>query len=120
MDRTVRVAKRALDLVCSGIGLALTLPLFPFIAVAVYLDSPGPVFFRQKRAGVLLDIEYPPGGGVARPRFREFQMMKFRSMRPDAEKGTGAVLATANDPRITRVGKFLHRARPLLGVGAHR
>jgi lipopolysaccharide/colanic/teichoic acid biosynthesis glycosyltransferase len=111
MDRSVRVAKRAIDVMCAGVGLALTLPLFPVIAVAVYLDSPGPIFIRQKRAGQLRDGEQNAGGGVHRPKFREFHMMKFRSMRPDAEKLTGPVLATQNDPRITRVGRFLRKTR---------
>jgi lipopolysaccharide/colanic/teichoic acid biosynthesis glycosyltransferase len=49
--------------------------------------------------------------GLPRPKFREFHMLKFRSMRPDAEKLTGPVLATENDPRITRVGRVLRKTR---------
>jgi lipopolysaccharide/colanic/teichoic acid biosynthesis glycosyltransferase len=93
------------------LGLAITLPLYPLIAAAIYLESPGPVFFRQRRAGELSAFDKSPTGGVPRPRFREFMMMKFRSMRMDAEKHTGPVLATEDDPRITKVGKFLRRTR---------
>jgi lipopolysaccharide/colanic/teichoic acid biosynthesis glycosyltransferase len=81
------------------------------IAVAIYLESPGNVFIRQLRAGELEGMESTPTGSVGKPRFRSFFMMKFRSMRPDAEKYTGPVLATENDPRITKVGRFLRKTR---------
>jgi lipopolysaccharide/colanic/teichoic acid biosynthesis glycosyltransferase len=102
----VKLAKRAIDLVASAAGLALTIPLYPFIGAAIWLDSPGPLFFRQKRAGELLGSD-----GPGRFRFREFQMLKFRTMRPDAERGTGAVLSQQGDPRITRIGRLLRRTR---------
>jgi lipopolysaccharide/colanic/teichoic acid biosynthesis glycosyltransferase len=105
------LAKRFIDVVGASLGLAITLPLYPVIVTAIYLESPGPVFFRQRRAGQLLSFERPPNGGLSRPRFREFLMLKFRSMRPDAEKHTGPVLATAGDSRITKVGNFLRRTR---------
>jgi lipopolysaccharide/colanic/teichoic acid biosynthesis glycosyltransferase len=79
--------------------------------VAIYLESPGGVLLRQRRAGQLLTFEESPTGGAPRPRFVEFSMLKFRSMRPDAEKHTGPVLATADDVRITRVGRFLRKTR---------
>ena len=110
MHRSVRIVKRAFDLVGSTVGLALTLPLYPVIAAAIYVESPGPIFIRQRRAGQLRPPETPAGTGQ-KPLFREFVMMKFRSMRPDAEKMTGPVLATENDPRITRCGKFLRKTR---------
>jgi lipopolysaccharide/colanic/teichoic acid biosynthesis glycosyltransferase len=91
--------------------LAITLPLYPAIAAAIYLESPGDVFIRQVRAGQLYPADEGDGTGIARPRFRQFKMFKFRSMRPDAEKYTGPVLATQDDPRITRVGKFLRKTR---------
>jgi lipopolysaccharide/colanic/teichoic acid biosynthesis glycosyltransferase len=81
------------------------------IAAAIYLESPGHVFIRQLRAGELEGTHATPTGRVVKPRFRTFFMMKFRSMRPDAEKLTGPVLATENDPRITRVGRFLRKTR---------
>jgi len=102
----VKVAKRAIDVVASAFGLAVTVPLYPLIGAAIWLDSPGPLFYRQKRAGELLGSD-----GPGRFRFREFQMLKFRTMKPDAEKTTGAVLSTAGDPRITRIGKVLRRTR---------
>jgi lipopolysaccharide/colanic/teichoic acid biosynthesis glycosyltransferase len=113
VDRSVRLAKRFIDVIGSSLGLAITLPLYPVIAGAIYLESPGPVFIRQRRAGQLCppDTTEVPTLGTPRPRFREFVMMKFRSMRPDAEKHTGPVLATEDDPRITRIGKFLRRTR---------
>ena len=92
-------------------GLLIALPLWPFIALAIYLESPGDIFFRQRRAGNLLAFENSPTGGAPRPRFQEFLMLKFRSMRPDAEKHTGVVVASADDPRITKVGKFLRKTR---------
>lgn len=108
MDKSVRIVKRLMDIAASSIGLALTAPLFPFIAAAVYIDSPGPIFLRQRRAGELLDDGTEAAG---LPTFVEFEMYKFRSMIPDAEKFTGQVLASKDDPRITRVGKFIRKTR---------
>lgn len=89
----------------------LTLPFYPFVAAAIRLDSPGPIFHRQRRAGMLLDTTTE--GDARRPnhRFVEFNMYKFRTMVVDAEKLTGPVLAAKNDPRITRVGRFLRKTR---------
>jgi lipopolysaccharide/colanic/teichoic acid biosynthesis glycosyltransferase len=102
----VRLVKRAIDIAAAGVGVALTLPLYPLIALAIYVDDPGPIFYRQRRAGKILDRS-----GVNGFRFEEFDMLKFRSMRVDAEKLTGAVLAGENDPRVTRVGRFLRKTR---------
>jgi lipopolysaccharide/colanic/teichoic acid biosynthesis glycosyltransferase len=107
----VRIAKRLTDIIGSTVGLALTLPLYPVIAAAIYFESPGAVFIRQKRAGQLRESAAAPDGGIPRPQFRHFTMLKFRSMRPDAEKHTGPVLATEQDPRVTRVGRFLRKTR---------
>jgi lipopolysaccharide/colanic/teichoic acid biosynthesis glycosyltransferase len=107
----VRVLKRLVDVIGSCIGLAVTLSISPLIAVAIYVESPGNVLIRQRRAGQLKAPEPSPTGGAARPRFQEFEMLKFRSMRPDAEKNTGPVLASKDDPRITKVGKVLRRTR---------
>lgn len=112
MVRSVRVVKRLIDVAGSLLGLAITAPFFPLIAAAVYLDSPGTIFIRQRRAGQLVRAGDEPsaeeGDG---PKFREFSMLKFRSMRPDAEELTGPVLASEDDPRVTRVGRFLRRTR---------
>lgn len=91
-----RLYKRLFDLLFSLVGLAVALPLFPFIALLVRFDSPGPIFFCQTRVGEREEL---------------FTLIKFRTMRQDAEKGTGAVWATENDPRITRVGSFLRKSR---------
>jgi lipopolysaccharide/colanic/teichoic acid biosynthesis glycosyltransferase len=99
------------DIVGSTLGVAITLPLYPLIAAAIYAESPGSVFIRQKRAGQLTEGDSKTEGGIPRPQFRHFTMFKFRSMRPDAEKHTGPVLATEEDPRITRVGRFLRKTR---------
>jgi len=94
---TIFVAfKRFLDIVLALIGLACTLPFFPLIAMIIKLDSPGPLFFSQIRTGLYE---------------RTFMLYKFRTMRQDAEKGTGAVWSTENDPRITKVGAFLRKSR---------
>lgn len=109
MVRSVRVVKRLIDVAGSLLGVAITLPLFPLIAAAVYLDSPGPILIRQKRAGELGSGDDGGADQAGQPQFREFSMFKIRSMRPDAEELSGPVLASENDPRITRVGRFLRR-----------
>mgnify|MGYP006325586057 CR=1 FL=1 len=109
MLRTVRLAKRAIDIAGSALGLAITAPLMPIIAAAIYLDSPGPVFYRQRRAGSLRDARTE--NGVRKLKFDEFMMHKFRTMAVNAEAKTGVVVAGADDPRITRVGKFLRKSR---------
>ena len=102
---SVRISKRLLDVVVSGIGLCVTAPLFPLVALAIRLDSKGPIFYRQVRAKALEGME----GG--RPKVSSFSIVKFRTMDVDAEKGTGAVLASKYDERVTRVGGFLRRSR---------
>lgn len=91
-----RFGKRVFDIVVSFILLLLLFPLFLIVAAAIKLDSSGPVFYRQKRVGL---------------KGAEFWCYKFRTMVKDAEKLSGPVLATENDPRITRVGKILRRYR---------
>jgi lipopolysaccharide/colanic/teichoic acid biosynthesis glycosyltransferase len=107
--RSVRFAKRAIDVAGAALGLAITAPLMPIIAAAIYIDSPGPVFYRQRRAGSLRSSKVE--NGVRRLRFDEFMMHKFRTMAVNAEAKTGIVVAGANDPRVTRVGKFLRKSR---------
>lgn len=96
LSPVMRFVKRSMNIVGALVGLCLLAPLFPIIALAVRLDSPGPVFFRQIRTGL---------GG------KPFSIIKFRTMREDAEKDTGAVWATKHDPRITRLGSFLRKTR---------
>jgi lipopolysaccharide/colanic/teichoic acid biosynthesis glycosyltransferase len=109
MLASVRFAKRAIDVIGAAVGLAVTAPLIPVIAAAIYLDSPGPILFRQRRAGSLKTVN--SNGGVKKLEFDEFDMHKFRTMIPDAEAGTGVVVAGQDDPRITRVGRFLRKSR---------
>jgi lipopolysaccharide/colanic/teichoic acid biosynthesis glycosyltransferase len=109
VTESVRIIKRALDIVLAVAGIALALPLFPILAAAICLESPGPVFFRQRRAGRL--VERRDEQGHRKFCFEQFEMLKFRTMRVGAEKERGAVLAEENDPRITRVGRLLRRCR---------
>ncbi len=109
MRRSVRIAKRAIDMLGAAIGLAVSAPLMPLIAVAIYLDSPGPILFRQRRAGSLNRISFD--NGVRTLHFDEFHMHKFRTMIPNAEAKTGIVVAGMDDPRVTRVGRFLRKSR---------
>lgn len=90
------IAKRALDVLGALIGLAIFLPLLPFIALAIKLDSPGPVFLQQTRVG--------KGG-------KPFRLLKLRTMIANAEPGGQPVRAQKNDPRVTRVGKWLRKTR---------
>jgi lipopolysaccharide/colanic/teichoic acid biosynthesis glycosyltransferase len=105
----VSLAKRAVDIACAVILLVLTAPLFAVIALAIKLDSRGPVFYRQRRAGSLVGSEW--ADGALHFRFAEFEMPKFRTMHVDAESATGPVLAREGDPRVTRVGRILRRTR---------
>lgn len=88
------VTKRLIDVVVSCLALVIGLPIWIVIAVAIKLDSPGSVTFLQERIG----LDGKP-----------FILYKFRSMYEDAEKQTGPVWASRNDPRVTRVGKFLRK-----------
>jgi sugar transferase (PEP-CTERM system associated) len=90
------LVRRAVSIVISLIGLILTLPLIPLIMLAIRLDSKGPVFYTQTRVG--------KAGRV-------FKVVKFRTMRQDAEAASGPKWAGDNDPRVTRVGKFLRSSR---------
>ncbi len=87
--------KRLIDVVVSSLALSLLSPVFFLVALAIYLESGCPILFRQKRVGHLGKM---------------FQMLKFRSMRQDAEQ-SGASWATPGDMRITRVGRFLRQYR---------
>lgn len=84
---------RIRDIVCAGLGLLLIWPLLLMIALAVRLDSPGPVFFRQDRVGL---------NGAT------FRIHKFRTMHVSL---TGPAVSTDSDPRITRVGRILRATK---------
>lgn len=89
-------AKRLLDIVTASIGLVLAAPLALFVIALIKFTSPGPIFYRQERVGL---------------NGRTFMVVKFRSMRVDAEANTGPVWAQKNDTRVTPVGRFLRRTR---------
>ncbi|MGA8509533.1 MAG: TIGR03013 family XrtA/PEP-CTERM system glycosyltransferase [Candidatus Sulfotelmatobacter sp.] len=91
-----RVLRRLLNFSVALIAMLVSLPLLPFIVLAVKLGSPGPALYRQQRVG---------------RRGKVFYCYKFRTMRQDAEADTGATWAADDDPRITRVGRFLRSSR---------
>jgi exopolysaccharide biosynthesis polyprenyl glycosylphosphotransferase len=105
-SRSVRTLKRIIDFTAASAGLIVLSPLLAISAIAIKLDTPGPVFFRQKRHG--------RGGS-------EFEILKFRSMVADAEaqrmamaelnemEGAGPLFKMAKDPRVTKVGEFLRK-----------
>jgi exopolysaccharide biosynthesis polyprenyl glycosylphosphotransferase len=87
-----RASKRLEDIIGSAIGLVLSAPVVALFAVLVKITSPGPVFYKQERCG---------------EKGRTFTIYKLRTMRTDAEKATGPVWASENDPRRTRIGSFM-------------
>lgn len=91
-----RLMKRVTDLVIASFLLLITLPVWIVLAVAIPLESRGPAFYFQQRVGL---------------NGRSFRLLKFRSMRRDAEAQSGAVLAIKRDPRITRLGRMIRPIR---------
>jgi sugar transferase (PEP-CTERM system associated) len=96
VSRVRKALKRGVDVFCATVGILLTIPFLPLIALAIKLDSPGPVFYRQERVG---------------EREKPFFLYKFRTMRADAESETGAVWAQKNDSRVTPLGAFFRKTR---------
>ncbi|HOL94854.1 MAG TPA: undecaprenyl-phosphate glucose phosphotransferase [bacterium] len=94
LDDIGRLCKRAMDIVLSSMMLLVAMPLMVVIAILVRLDSKGSIFYIQERVG---------SDG------KKFYIYKFRSMIDQAERDTGPKWATANDPRTTRIGRFLRR-----------
>ena len=90
--RPIPAGKRALDIVLGGAGLVGSSPLWLLLAAIIKLEDGGPVFYSQERVG--------EGGRV-------FRAYKFRSMIPDAERNVGALQASANDSRVTRIGRLM-------------
>ena len=84
--------KRTFDATLAGAGLVLSAPFWALFAAAIKLEDGGPVFYAQDRVG--------QGGRV-------FKALKFRSMRPDAERETGPLQARRRDPRVTRIGRLM-------------
>lgn len=96
MDALTINVKRVLDVTLSSLALIVVSPLLAAIAIAVKADSEGPVFYRQRRVGY---------------HRRPFDIIKFRSMVTDAENLSGPALSSPDDPRVTRVGRFLRKYR---------
>jgi sugar transferase (PEP-CTERM system associated) len=96
LNRTVKFFKRIYDVIFATIGLILTFPLFPLIALLIKIDSEGPVFYRQLRVGE---------GEI------NISLIKFRTMKQNAETQTGAVWAQKNDKRVTKIGSVLRKLR---------
>ena len=95
MSASQQLLRRLLSFAVSFTALMICLPFFPFIILGVRLSSPGPIFFSQTRVG---------------RRGRLFTAYKFRTMRQDAE-AHGAVWATKDDPRVTRIGRLMRKTR---------
>jgi sugar transferase (PEP-CTERM system associated) len=95
-SRWTEVVKRTLDLACGTVGLLLSLPVMALVALAIKLDSKGPLLYRQTRVGRMS---------------KTFEVLKFRSMVVDAERENGVQWAAVNDPRVTGVGGFLRKYR---------
>lgn len=96
----VKYSKRTFDIVFSCAAIILLIPFLPLLAIAIKLDSTGPVFYQQIRLG-----RSTSGQGNA------FSIIKFRTMCSEAEADGVALLAEKSDPRITKVGKFLRKTR---------
>ena len=94
--RARQIAKRSFDILCSSVLLTLASPFMLLTVLAIKLDSPGPIIYRQERVGL--------GGRI-------FMCLKFRSMRTDAEKDGVARWAAKNDSRVTRIGAFIRKTR---------
>jgi exopolysaccharide biosynthesis polyprenyl glycosylphosphotransferase len=96
LNRPYTALKRLVDILLSLLGLIVLIVLGPFVAAAIWIDSGRPIFYTQLRTGL---------------HGRQFWLLKFRTMRADAEKGDEARWAVPGDERITRVGRFLRRVR---------
>ena len=108
------LVNRAMNVTIAVLAIILLAPIMLLVALMVKLTSRGPVLYFQTRVG--MDRRRRPVTAVFDRRGsdvggRAFQIIKFRSMRVDAEQGTGAVWATKNDPRVTPVGRFLRKTR---------
>jgi lipopolysaccharide/colanic/teichoic acid biosynthesis glycosyltransferase len=128
LDTLLRInvsLKRGLDVAGGALGLIMSLPFFLVLPIVIKLDSPGPVFFHQERVGINrrrrsdgrseqahASVEHRGcDRRLVNAHGRPFEIIKFRTMIHGAEKKCGPIWATANDPRITRFGKFMRKTR---------
>jgi sugar transferase (PEP-CTERM system associated) len=95
-DRLIMFTKRLIDIIVSAIGLLVTAPIALLTALAIKLDSTGPIFYRQERVG---------------QNDKSFVIYKFRSMCQSAESNGGPVWAAEDDPRVTRIGRIIRKLR---------
>ncbi|MBC7897239.1 MAG: sugar transferase [Cytophagaceae bacterium] len=105
---------RAMNVVLAGLGLAVSMPVLLFVSILIKLSSRGPILYTQTRVG--LDRRWKRTLALREARMEDlggqvFTIYKLRTMRVDAEKRSGAVWATENDPRVTGLGKFLRKYR---------
>ena len=108
------LAHRTMNVLVAAIALFVALPLLLLIALAIKLTSRGPVFYTQERVGLDRRVAGPKPENSRRVRDlggKPFTIYKFRTMRVDAERLSGAVWATQDDPRVTPVGRFLRQYR---------
>ena len=112
-DRS-EIANRCVNVALASVSLVVLSPVIVLVAIAVKLTSRGPIVYSQTRVGLdrrrhIIDALYSnrkqDQGGMI------FTIYKFRTMRADAERNSGAVWATRNDPRVTRLGRILRRTR---------
>jgi lipopolysaccharide/colanic/teichoic acid biosynthesis glycosyltransferase len=112
-DRS-EVANRVVNIVLASLALVVLSPIIVLVAIAVKLTSKGPAVYSQTRVG--LDRRATPVDALYDRRKQDcggmiFTIYKFRTMRADAERNSGAVWATRNDPRVTKLGRILRRTR---------
>jgi len=117
VDHRAARLRRAFDITVSTLALTVLAPVMLLVALAIRLDSPGPIFYTQDRIGINRrrrerrgDSRRSHGRRTVVHAGMPFRIWKFRTMRPDAESG-GPQWAQAGDPRITRVGRFLRKTR---------
>jgi lipopolysaccharide/colanic/teichoic acid biosynthesis glycosyltransferase len=117
VDRRKETLRRIFDVTAAGLALLVLAPVMVLVAVAIRLDSPGPIFYTQDRIGInrrrrerRTQRRSVDGRRTLVSAGRPFRIWKFRTMRPDAEVG-GPQWAKAGDPRITRVGRILRKTR---------
>lgn len=96
LSKMQNILKRIMDIFVSTVGIVITSPIMLIVAIAIKMDSDGPVIYKQERLTYMQ---------------KSFNVLKFRTMYDNAEKNTGAVFAMDNDPRITKVGKVLRSLR---------
>jgi lipopolysaccharide/colanic/teichoic acid biosynthesis glycosyltransferase len=106
--------RRLVNILAASLGLVFAAPIMLIVAIAVKLTSPGPIIYSQVRVGQDRRRRFGRAGDPRRANDlggRPFRIYKFRTMRADAEKSSGAVWASQNDPRVTPIGRVLRKYR---------